>query len=650
MESPAHLTSAVPNPRPESVQHPLEAVVDALPDGFVLTDGDGQIVLVNSELERLFGYRRDELIGQSVDVLLPESVRAGHQLHRSAFALSPTTRPMGIGFDLVGRHRDGTELPVEIALSPTTLAGSLHVMATVRDVSVQRCAAAEMQRREELYRATFEQAPVAMAMTAIDDPERRLILRANSALGRLLGYSPEQLEGMAFSELTDPEDRAEDSELASRLIGHSMATPVVREKRYLRSDGTAIWCELHAIVIADEHGEYTRTLAHIIDITDRKTAQRVRDHQLVLWETLSELTTDLFADGDTNEADIVARYALAIAGGIGAALVERSPDGVLSIRGRAGQFQTASALPRSLAERISESMEGGSLTVQDVQFNDMQEALDTDACLIEAASEQVRATCCFCCVPLESDVRQRAIVVVRCDRRCFEADEAENLSRYARHAQLALELSKQRADDRRLAVLDDRERIARDLHDRVIGRLFATGLALQGLASRSLDERVRQDADHAIEEIDHSITDLRRTIFTLTHGDDERIPIADVHRLLIRTVEEKRQLLGIDPEVVTSGPSVIVARHAVDELMSALSEALVNVARHAHATHVVVNLETTRDCVTLIVQDNGRGLDPARAAGNGLTSLMSRASRLGGTCELSGSDPGTTLSWSFPLR
>jgi PAS domain S-box-containing protein len=116
----------------------LLEVVEAMPDGVVIVDLQGSIVLVNREMERLLGYGREEMLGKPVEMLLPEHLAGAHRAHRGMFAGNPYRRSMGHGLDLVARRRDGSVFPVEISLAPADLTGDEVVIATLRDVTLNK--------------------------------------------------------------------------------------------------------------------------------------------------------------------------------------------------------------------------------------------------------------------------------------------------------------------------------------------------------------------------------------------------------------------------------------------------------------------------------------------------------------------------------
>ena len=140
----------------EASEARFQAVIEGTPNGLLLTDSKGNIVLVNSEIERLFGYTRHELIGQPVERLLPKSAREAHVGHRAGYARNPEKRVMGAGRELFALRKDGTEFPVEIGLSPLEHAGEAFVVASLLDITTRKASDLELRRsNEELQRFAY---------------------------------------------------------------------------------------------------------------------------------------------------------------------------------------------------------------------------------------------------------------------------------------------------------------------------------------------------------------------------------------------------------------------------------------------------------------------------------------------------------------
>ncbi len=210
-----------------------------------------------------------------------------------------------------------------------------------------------------------------------------------------------------------------------------------------------------------------------------------------------------------------------------------------------------------------------------------------------------------------------------------------------------LETSAQLLEARtRLEVLDDRDRIARELHDSVIQRLFAAGLHLQASTGRP-DTTERVSA--VVDEIDEAIREIRGVIFTLQRPSQLDSGLAAA---LSVSINEAARLLGHRPTLRLGGILGNVSNDLSSELLTVLREALMNVAKHAQATKTDVSLDVGADSVTLVVSDDGVGIPPKTAiqtGGLGLRNIRERATRLGGQATFSAGNPrGTEVRWMVP--
>jgi signal transduction histidine kinase len=228
----------------------------------------------------------------------------------------------------------------------------------------------------------------------------------------------------------------------------------------------------------------------------------------------------------------------------------------------------------------------------------------------------------------------------------FEASYLELVSDFAAHATIALTLAAGRDRERELTLLADRERIAHDLHDHVIQRLFAAGMDLQGTVARARSPEITERLSRTVDDLQATIEDIRNTIFQLRFGPG---PDSDFRRRIQQLVAE----LTDDREVTTtlrmSGPMNAVGGELAENAEAVVTEAVSNVLRHAQASQLMIDIDVA-DLITLVVDDDGRGIPANNSRQSGLANMRRRAEQLGGTCEITTSpEAGTRVRWRVPI-
>ena len=267
-------------PSSETIRRLLETV----PDAMVIADMKGGIVLANTQAERLFGYEPQGLLGKSVEVLVPESLRQRHVQHREDFRAQPRTRPMGSGLELFGRRKDGSVFPIEISLSPTSDAGRFFVSASIRDISDRKRAQEALRLSEERFRLLV--AEVKDYAIIMIDPEGR-IRTWNEGAEKIKGYTRDEIVGQHFSRFYTPEDVERGKPAESLKIAAEQGRWEDEGWR-VRKDRSKFWASVVITPLRGDNEELLGFTKVTRDITERK-----RSHDAFLLEITNALVSSL---------------------------------------------------------------------------------------------------------------------------------------------------------------------------------------------------------------------------------------------------------------------------------------------------------------------------------------------------------------------
>jgi PAS domain S-box-containing protein len=460
---------------------------------------------------------------------------------------------------------------------------------------------------DPLAAALFDSSPDGIVIVDSDGT----IVLANQGAHAMFGYEPGSLVGARVGQLVPT--RFRQTHAANREAYH--ASPHARpmgvglELSAERADGTEFPVEISLSPLESEQGMLV--VAAVRDMTERLAAQA---HARRIQQSLDAISEGVFMfDPDSLVFTYVNQGGIELAGRSRADLEVLGPLDLLV------DYDDAS-LRAMLAPLVERRIGSRSLTTR-----------------LRGADDVV--------IPVEMVIqcpelgRGLSPVVVALVRDITERLETESRLREAHEA---------------VQLLEDRERIARELHDTVIQRLFATGMTTQALVGRVTDAEVADRLRVVVDDLDTTIRDIRTAIFGLQGGAFR----SGVRAKVLDVVRQSAPMLGFEPRVHFVGPiDATVDAEVAEQLLPTLREALANVGRHARATHAEVVVSGSVDRLTLEVSDDGIG--PADSAeqverpghtGHGLVNMARRAEELGGRCELRAAPVvGATLVWEVPL-
>ena len=595
----------------------FEQLLEAMPDAVVITGADGRVVLVNGRAEALSGYSRADLLGMPVEELVPDGLRSRHVVHRTAYQRQPAVRSMGGHLDIRFRRRDGSEFPADIALCPLETDEGRLFVASVRDVTERRLAEAELLQAQERFRLVVE--GVRDHAVFMLDREGN-VSTWSPAAARINGYEAGEILGRHFSVFYprssvaagEPERELAEATSAGRFQGQGWR---------VRRDGTRYWAEVEVAPIHDRDGAPVGFAKITRDVTERKR----QDDRLRAVLDVAQATLEGRSERDVLQL-VAERTRALVEADLGLVALMDTDERSLQVTAADGE-RAGAVVGRRVALGTSEAM-----------------VVDDASGMLPGAGPAVL-------VRLRAATRGIGGLLAVSEpsgRRFTDADQ-RLLELFAIQAAVAIDYTRVRENLQRLALVEDRERIGRELHDGAIQALFAVGMGLQGMVIMTEDQTLRQRLGTAVVQVDEVIRDLRAYIFGLRPG---AVADRDLGRALRQVAEQFEQQHGVACAVdVDQGVALKLADRAPD-LVQVVREALSNVGRHAEATTCRLSLYAQAEVAVLEIDDDGRGFVPGdgRGGGWGMRNLRERAEAMGGSLEVeSVPGEGTTVRLRLPL-
>jgi PAS domain S-box-containing protein len=637
-------------------------LLESAPDALVIVNRAGEIVLVNSQAEKMFGYEPGELHGQTVDQLVPERLRALHQGHRTHYHGDPHVRPMGAGLELLGVRKNGQAFPVEISLSPLETRGESLVIAAVRDVGERRQADARLRQSEML---------LAEAQRIAQLGHWRWEFAGNTVtwsdeLYRIYGLDGRRFAATyeGFLERVHPQDREHTNQII--VNAYHSREPFNFYHRIVRPDGTVRILHARGQTIDDESGRPVGMVGTGQDVTELKNAEAElerRAHQMATLHAAERqarhvadtLRAANLALSETLSTEAILATLLALLGELvpydTASVLLLEEGGQLSVRAQRGYEKWTDA---GATSRLSFMVERTPNLAEVITGRKPVIIADTESYELGwrrlPGAEHIRS---WLGVPLV--VRGEAIGVLAMDKAepgFFSPPQAAIAEALAAQAAVAIQNAQflealrghqehlRRLSQRAIMILEEeRHRVSHELHDEAGQALTALKVSLS-LIQEKLPETLseaRQEIGEAAELAGETMEQIRLLAQALRPPALEKVSLAMTIEALCREFGEKSGLeVSFQSEALPRFPEDITI-----SFYRFLQEALTNIQKHARASRVWITARYDGKELGLSVIDDGRGFAPSVAmalaeeiGGVGLLGMQQRFELLGGRLEI----------------
>ncbi len=614
-----------------------QELMNAAPDAVVVVDRQGKIVLANNMTEQMFGHKVSEMVGEPIESLIPERFHQVHPGHRQDYFSVPNIRMMGADLNLQARRSDGSEFPVEISLSPVETASGKMVMSIIRDISDRRLTEFALEASEERFRKIFEHSNDAIYLI---DPENDTIKDVNPTACRMLGYSREEFLSLDVSKI-HPNEMPQLRAFAKAVFKKGGGW--TNELTCRTKEGSFLPAEISASVVELEGQDYM--IAMVRDTTERKIAEERIQREAARAESLARiaarLNTHLTLEGVLRAVcEETTRAMEAPAAAVLLLDPEKETMAPTAVYGLPEDYiGEYSPLERSTYDRYVER-QGPMIDIPDLQLE--QEIPNKEL------FERVGARTVLAASMLRKGELVGTLNVYSLHKtRDFTNDEKSLLRGLADQAALAIENARLRDSAQRGAVVEERTRLARDLHDSVAQALYGVTLSAEAgermLAAEELDSTERQltKIRSAAEE---ALREMRLLIYELRPPDLASMGLVAALRTRLENVEQRS---GVSSEFHVEGDPQLDG-DTEEALYRIVQEALNNALKHAQATSISVTLKSEDGIILLEVKDDGVGFDPMSSGGLGLNGMRERVERLDGEFSVqSGDGVGTQVHVAF---